>query len=173
MVPVPPVNNQQNIPVPSSADPASSPPVRDPNAPYMPIPVPRAKRPAKRTSAQDMLMDAIKKCRNDRNETVLELFVRKAYEDNTVLVALVKKLLPDLKQTEMFLTAAGVVGVREMSDEDLLAELRRMDELIASGQGSDFGGSDESIESVLTPVPASMLAPVTGRVASDEEDADE
>jgi len=112
-----------------------------------------------------MLMDAIKKCRNDRNETVLELFVRKAYEDNTVLVALVKKLLPDLKQTEMFLTAAGVVGVREMSDEDLLAELRRMDELIASGQGSDFGGSDESIESVLTPV--------TDHVASDEEDVDE
>jgi len=52
-------------------------------------------RPKK--SISEMLEKAIKKVQKDKDCTLLEHFVRRAYEDDRVLIAVMKKIIPDLK----------------------------------------------------------------------------
>lgn len=49
----------------------------------------------------EQLRLAIKSVQKDKDFTLLEHFVEQAYKDNTVLVALMKKLVPDCKQVDL------------------------------------------------------------------------
>lgn len=44
----------------------------------------------------DLLRDAIEKAQNKRGVTLLDHFVERAYENDKVLIALGKKIIPDL-----------------------------------------------------------------------------
>lgn len=55
----------------------------------------------KRVSERQLLWDAIHKVEKDKKETVLEVFVKRAWEDNRVLVALVDRLIPKLTSQEV------------------------------------------------------------------------
>jgi len=62
------------------------------------------------------LMDAIKEVELETGESLLKVFVMKGYADKTVMIALMKKLLPDLKSIE------GVMANFEASMEDEVAK---------------------------------------------------
>jgi len=62
------------------------------------------------------LMEAIKEVEVEKGESLLSTFVKKGYEDKTVMIALMKKLLPDLKSIE------GVMANFEASMEDEVAK---------------------------------------------------
>jgi hypothetical protein len=54
-------------------------------------------RPTLGTNRLELLLNAIRKVETKENKKLLEHFVEKAYKDNGVLVALIKKLHPDLQ----------------------------------------------------------------------------
>ena len=56
------------------------------------------------------LRKAIEKVQKDHDSTLLEHFVERAYTDNTLLVALMRKLVPDKKALEG--DVAGTVNVQ-------------------------------------------------------------
>ena len=57
-------------------------------------------RPPTAKSELDRLRDAVKLVEVEKGITLYAHFVRQAFEDNAVLVALAKKLVPDLKQID-------------------------------------------------------------------------
>ena len=71
------------------------------------------------------LVVAIKKIEEETGENLLEHFVRKGFQDNPVLKALMNKLLPDLKsveaqieQTEVFQLIVDVTGEESLPAPD-------------------------------------------------------
>lgn len=76
----------------------------------------------KKYKLQD-LVDAIHEVEEEMEETLLHFFVKRAYKDKTVLVNLMKKLLPDLKHveaeidlTEQFQLIVDATGTDEEDD---------------------------------------------------------
>lgn len=57
-------------------------------------------RPRKGNSALEALEKAIKTVEKRKKKKLFALFVEKAYEDEKVLIALIKKVLPDLRHYE-------------------------------------------------------------------------
>ena len=54
------------------------------------------------------LKDALSKDKDKHNgETILDYFIKKAREDNKVLIALVKKILPDLRGDTLIIEPKG------------------------------------------------------------------
>lgn len=66
----------------------------------------------KNTSISEELRAAIKRVEAERGVSLFEHFVRRAYRSDAVLVAIMRKLVPDLKAME-----ALVAGVETMPDE--------------------------------------------------------
>ena len=59
---------------------------------------------------------------------ILDHFVERAYTSDQVLIAVVKKLAPDLKQLDVDLNALvdGNLNLQHMSDEEIRAELKKL-----------------------------------------------
>lgn len=57
-------------------------------------------------SKLDHLLKAVRKVESEENENLLEHFIRQGFHDNHVLIAVLKKLHPDLKAIEATITAA-------------------------------------------------------------------
>ena len=55
-------------------------------------------------------------------------FVRKAYVNNSILVAIMKKILPDVKQVDMSTLIGGVFGLSYLSNEEIERELFRLNQ---------------------------------------------
>ena len=53
-----------------------------------------------KNSAKDELERSIRRVQERKNKKLLDHFVERAYEDNTVLIAVIKKLVPDIKLVE-------------------------------------------------------------------------
>ncbi len=53
-----------------------------------------------KNSAKDELDRSIRRVQDKKNKKLLDHFVERAYEDNTVLIAVIKKLVPDIKFIE-------------------------------------------------------------------------
>lgn len=68
-------------------------------------------------AASQLLRDALALVKEEKSADVFLHFVREAYEDNTVLVALMKKLLPDMK-------AAEIIQMVSNMDEETAAKIR-------------------------------------------------
>ena len=58
-------------------------------------------RPKGKTSQREQLLNAIRYVEGREHKKLLVHAAEKAYEDNTILIAIVKKLVPDLKAIEM------------------------------------------------------------------------
>ena len=59
----------------------------------------------------DDLNRAIKKVEKEKRMSIYEHFLNRAYENDAVLMSLLKKKLPDLKQTDIESTIRAVVGL--------------------------------------------------------------
>lgn len=57
--------------------------------------------------AIEELRNALEKVQNGDGSTLLEHFVKRAYESDAVLIAVVKKLLPDLRTVEANILAGA------------------------------------------------------------------
>ena len=68
------------------------------------------------------LREAIQKVQKERKSDLLEHFVRQAFEDNKVLVALAKKIIPDLSsisgELEMKQKILHCIGLEPIKVED-------------------------------------------------------
>ena len=58
-------------------------------------------RPKGSANKRDELWQAINKIQKGKSRTLIEHAITKAYEDNTILVAILRKLIPDLKAVEI------------------------------------------------------------------------
>ena len=69
----------------------------------------------------EKLQGAIKRASRTRHRTVFEHYVNQAYMDNTVLVSLMRKLIPDKKQMELDVDPIqmGIVSVEELDIAEL------------------------------------------------------
>ena len=73
----------------------------------------------------DDLRAALDKVKEEQNLSLLEHLVRRAYEDNSVLIALARKLLPDLKSTDLAVTAETISQTpQSLAEEKKLLEAR-------------------------------------------------
>jgi len=70
-------------------------------------------------SSIDELREAIRVVEEKRGKPLFEHFIEMAYEDNAVLTALMKKLVPDLKQLDASLNMRGHFSFEGMTDEEL------------------------------------------------------
>ena len=70
-------------------------------------PLGRPKNPA-----VDELKKAIEKVQKGEDCTLLEHFVKRAYENDAVLIAVIKKLLPDLKTVDTNITDDSGEGTK-------------------------------------------------------------
>ena len=57
-------------------------------------------RPKKGSTDSDDLQKAIKKVAKEKRIDVYEQFVRRAYENDAVLISVIKKMIPDLKHVD-------------------------------------------------------------------------
>lgn len=76
-----------------------------------------------RLTIKDLLI-ALEHVEAKQKLSLLEHFVTRAYKDDPVLVALMKKLLPDLKSVEQF-TVGGTVEMDEQTAHDVQEEFRQ------------------------------------------------
>lgn len=76
-----------------------------------------------RLTMKDLLI-ALEHVEAKMNLSILEHFVRRAYEDNPVLIALMKKLLPDLKSIEQF-SIGSSMEMDEQTARDVQEEFRQ------------------------------------------------
>jgi len=98
-------------------------------------------RPKKPTI--EALEKAIKKVERKKKKKLMEHFVEQAFDDNGVLVALLKKMLPDLKQVEGVIKAT--LEVIPMTPAEKLAYERaameianqEIQKLLTEGEGDD------------------------------------
>lgn len=74
----------------------------------------------------DDLMKAAKTVEGKRKQKLLEHFVDKAYEDNKVLVSLIKKFIND-KNTQEILLGEFQVKVEGMTEDEIRAEIKRLE----------------------------------------------
>jgi len=70
-------------------------------------------------SSVDELREALRVVEQKKGKPIFEHFIEAAYEDNSVLTALMKKLIPDLKQLDAFLEMRGHFSFEGMTDEEL------------------------------------------------------
>lgn len=70
-------------------------------------------RPKKGLAAMDDLDRAIRKVEKEKRITLMEHFVTRAFENDAVLMSLLKKKLPDLKQAELNAVVAGAVNISQ------------------------------------------------------------
>ena len=73
-------------------------------------------RPKKGLTEGDMLLAAIDKMEKFKRLSILEHLVDRAYENDAVLIALLKKLVPDLKSMDINALFGGATG--EMNAEE-------------------------------------------------------
>ena len=78
-------------------------------------------RPPTAKSELDRLRDAVKLVEKEQGITLYAHFVRQAFEDNTVLVALAKKLVPDLKQIDSSIERKSLSLIGITLDPDVQA----------------------------------------------------
>jgi len=72
----------------------------------------------------DDLMKAIRKVGRKNSKRLLEHLVEQAYSDNTVLLGLFKKLMPDLKQVDI-LSILATTELDDANDQAIQDKLRQ------------------------------------------------
>jgi len=77
----------------------------------------------------DDLMKAIRKVGKRKNKKLLEQLVEQAYVDNTVLLGLFKKLMPDLKQVDIL----SILATTELDDANAQAIQDKLRQRIEEG----------------------------------------
>lgn len=82
-------------------------------------------RPRKGETAMDDLNRAIKKVEKEKRKDIYEHFLERAFENDAVLLALLKKKLPDLKQTELNANVDASLKLKKLPDS--LAEMIKRD----------------------------------------------
>jgi hypothetical protein len=81
-------------------------------------------RPKKGLAAMDDLTRAIARCeKKEERLPLMEHYVDRAYNNDGLLIALMKKILPDLKQTEIDATISADVNLRLKKLPDSLMEM--------------------------------------------------
>ena len=89
------------------------------------------------------LEKAIKKVEKEKGEKLLVHAVRQAFEDNSVLVSILKKILPDLRQVEGVIKAQieviPMTPAEKLVYEKAAAEIanQEIQKLLTEGEGED------------------------------------
>jgi hypothetical protein len=86
-------------------------------------------RPLLGTNRLELLLDAVRRVECKKNKMLLDYFVERAYEDDSVLIAVVRKLNPDLAAIQL---SAAVDVMSDETARDIQAKLRERYLLVTS-----------------------------------------
>lgn len=75
--------------------------------------------PAKKMTDIQLLRAALKKTSKKKDKNLFEHFVERAYESDTVLIGVMRKVVPDLKSLE-----ALIAGVYDEMPDEMAADIR-------------------------------------------------
>jgi len=76
----------------------------------------------------DQLYEAIERMEKSTNKSLFDHAVERAFKSDTVLISVLKKIIPDLKRTESSLSVSGGLNLSYMSDEEIKNELSKYEE---------------------------------------------
>ena len=72
------------------------------------------------TNRLELLLDAVRKVENRKNKKLLEYFVERAYADDGVLIAVIKKLHPDLSAMQL----SSMTGFNDSMSNELALSIQ-------------------------------------------------
>ncbi len=98
-----------------------------------------------KNAAMDDYNVALKTVEDEEKMSLLEKFIRAAYKDNTVLIAAVKKLLPDLKQIDAGVFMSGGIYLGHLTEEEIDARIAKLDARLAGDKRTEAGAKKKPV----------------------------